>query len=51
VPPEGLVEEGGNWVYEEYARGGGVASLGLEELLPKPPSEQERSGILDLFRR
>lgn len=51
VPPEGLVAEGGNWVYEEYARGGGVASLGLEELLPKPPSEQERSGILDLFRR
>jgi len=51
VPPEGLIEEGGNWVYQEYARGGGVASVGLEELLPRPPSEQERSSILDLFRR
>lgn len=27
--PEGLVNIGGEWYYEEYARGGGVASLGL----------------------
>ncbi len=27
--PEGLVNNGGEWYYEEYARGGGVGSLGL----------------------
>ena len=27
--PEGLVNVGGEWFYEEYARGNGVASLGL----------------------
>lgn len=27
--PEGLVNVGGEWYYEEYARGNGVASLGL----------------------
>ena len=26
--PEGVVNVGGEWYYEEYARGGGVASLG-----------------------
>ncbi|MCM2252362.1 MAG: penicillin-binding protein 1A [Ramlibacter sp.] len=26
--PEGVVNAGGEWYYEEYARGGGVASLG-----------------------
>jgi penicillin-binding protein 1A len=51
VPPEGLVQDGGQWVYDEFAQGRGVASVGLEDQVPKPPSEQERSGILDLFRR
>jgi penicillin-binding protein 1A len=27
--PEGLVNVNGEWYYEEYARGNGVASLGL----------------------
>ena len=27
--PEGVVNVGGEWYYEEYARGGGVSSLGL----------------------
>jgi penicillin-binding protein 1A len=49
--PPGLVQEGGNWIFEEYAQGRGVASLGLEDQMPAAPSEQERSGILDLFRR
>jgi len=50
--PEGVVNIGGEWYYEEYAHGGGVASLGLEDKLPPaPPSEDERSSILDLFRR
>ena len=35
----------------EYARGEGVSSLGLEEPPSPPPNEEERKGILDLFRR
>ena len=31
APPEGVVNVGGEWYYEEYARGAGVSSLGLEE--------------------
>ncbi len=50
-PPEGLVNVGGEWYYEEYARGAGVGSLGLEEKVPETPSEEERSSILDLFKR
>ncbi len=49
--PEGVLTVGGEWYYEEYARGAGVASLGLEDQLPPPPGEEERRGILDLFRR
>jgi penicillin-binding protein 1A len=45
---------GGEWYYSEYADGSGVASLGLEE--PPAPTEpaaveEERKGILDLFKR
>ncbi len=50
VPPDGVVSVGGDWVYEEYAHGAGVASLGLDEKAPAPPTEEERKGILDLFR-
>ncbi len=60
VPP-GVVNVGGEWYYEEYARSGGVASLGLEAgaashdgaaatTTPPPPPSEERSKILDLFR-
>ena len=49
--PEGLVNLGGEWYYEENIHGGGVDSLGLEDELPKPPDENERKGILDLFTR
>ena len=49
--PAGVVQESNNWVYEEYTRGQGVLSLGLEEKVPKAPSETERDSILDLFRR
>ena len=51
TPPEGLLNLGGEWYYEEYARGGGVSSLGLEDKGLAPPSEDERNSILDLFRR
>jgi penicillin-binding protein 1A len=48
--PEGVVNVGGEWFYEEYARGSGVSSVGLEEKAPTAPSEEERNSILDLFR-
>ena len=50
APPEGVVNIGGEWFYEEYARGSGVSSVGLEEKAPTAPSEEERNSILDLFR-
>ena len=51
--PEGLLNVNGEWYYEEYTRGSGVSSLGLED---KPsaapaPNDDERKSILDLFRR
>ena len=48
--PDGVVNVGGDWIYEEYAHGEGVGSLGLDEQAPAPPTEDERKGILDLFR-
>ncbi|MFT3779529.1 MAG: penicillin-binding protein 1A [Ottowia sp.] len=60
TPPEGVVRVGGDWYYEEYARGGGISNLGGAGLEPDPatspeggqapaPSE-ERNRILDLFK-
>ncbi len=49
--PEGLVQRGGDWVFEEYAAGAGVSSVGLDEKAPQAPSDEERRSILDLFRR
>jgi penicillin-binding protein 1A len=60
VPP-GVVNVGGEWYFEEFARGSGVSSVGLEDksLLnsdgqpppsqPLPPADEKKS-ILDLFR-
>jgi penicillin-binding protein 1A len=52
APPEGVVNLNGEWYYEEYARGGGVSSVGLEDKAPAAPAptEEERNSILDLFR-
>jgi len=50
-PPEGVVNLGGEWYYEEYTHGTGVSSVGLEDKLPVAPTEDERKSILDLFRR
>ncbi len=54
--PEGVVNLGGEWYYEEYAKGGGVRSLGLESdpesapaVQPLPPSD-EKKRIMDLFK-
>ena len=55
--PAGVVNVGGEWFYEEYARNAGVSSVGLDErsaspaVTPQaPPPAEERSRILDLFR-
>ena len=51
APPAGVVHAGSYWMFEEFAGGGGVSSLGLEEAVPRAPSPEERSSILDLFKR
>ena len=63
--PEGVLNVGGEWYYEEYARGAGVRSLGLRERAPAAvdttsqptpdipisalPPTDEKKRILDLF--
>ena len=57
VPP-GVVNVGGEWFYEEYARNAGVANVGLTDrsggsttVAPQEaPATEERNRILDLFR-
>ena len=49
--PEGLINLGGEWYYEEFTHGNGVSSLGLEDKMPAAPSEEEKKSILDLFKR
>ncbi len=59
--PEGLLNIGGEWFYDEFARGAGVNSLGLGDPLPDgstpgvpgkapAPAAEEKKSILDLFR-
>ncbi len=58
VAPEGVLNIGGEWYYEEYAKGTGIRSLGLEDRPPPsatpegqaPPPEEEKKSILDLFK-
>lgn len=49
--PEGLVNVGDEWLYDEYAHGAGVSAVGLDDKMPVAPNEEERNSILDLFRR
>ena len=51
TPPEGVTNADGDWSFEEYSRGAGVRTLGLEDVLPPAPTSEERNTILDLFRR
>ncbi|HWP17786.1 MAG TPA: penicillin-binding protein 1A [Burkholderiaceae bacterium] len=48
--PDGVINLGGEWFYEEFTHGAGVASLGLDEQIPATPTEDERKSILDLFK-
>jgi penicillin-binding protein 1A len=50
TPPEGVVQVGGEWYYQEYSQGQGVSGLGLEDKLA-PTAAEERKSILDLFSR
>jgi len=64
-PPEGVVNVNGEWYYEEYAKGAGIGSVGMQpeaeaagtEAAGQPPSpiqvlppSDERKRILDLFK-
>ncbi len=51
--PPGVTNGGGEWYYNDYANGSGVSSLGVEEAPVVDPAtvEEERKGILDLFKR
>lgn len=57
VVPEGVINVGGEWFYDEYAGRAGVASLGLTnggnssrpQVIPMPPADEKRK-ILELFR-
>ena len=61
VAPEGVVKVGGEWFYDEHARGGGIHRLGGREaaspdeppdddqVQPLPPADEKKQ-ILDLFK-
>ncbi|WP_425257603.1 penicillin-binding protein 1A [Rubrivivax sp. RP6-9] len=51
TPPEGVVNVGGQWVFDEFSGGRGISSVGLEDKVPGAPNPEERNSILDLFRR
>jgi penicillin-binding protein 1A len=56
--PEGVVNTGGEWFYNEYTHATGVTSVGLQDKADAAPSDtqtlpaaDEKKNILDLFRR
>ncbi len=60
--PEGVLNIGGEWFYDEFARGNGINSLGLGDPMPESstpgaggagaaaPAPEEKKTIVDLFR-
>jgi penicillin-binding protein 1A len=51
IAPEGVINVNGEWYFDEFARGGGVTSLGLgNEKGGNLPEPDEKKRILDLFR-
>jgi penicillin-binding protein 1A len=60
--PAGVVNVGGEWYFDDFAPGRGIASLGVESgpappaesvsapTVGPPPAPEERSRILDMFR-
>ena len=59
-PPDGVVNSGGEWYFDEFAHGTDVSNLGLDDRNAKPgtsntpsqdlPPADERKRILDLFK-
>lgn len=53
--PEGVINSGGEWFYDEYVKGAGVSSVGLDgrsagtAVQALPPAD-EKKNILDLFK-
>jgi len=54
--PEGVVNNGGEWFFEEYSGGAGITTLGVEgtksstpQVIPMPYDE-EKKRIFDLFK-
>jgi penicillin-binding protein 1A len=64
VVPEGVVNIGGEWYYDEYAKGAGVSAVGMQDPAANPvqqpaapgtpitvlPPADEKKRILDLFK-
>jgi penicillin-binding protein 1A len=56
--PEGITNSGGEWYYNEYAKGAGISSVGLDDKLKAPagtevqtlPAADEKKKIMDLFK-
>jgi penicillin-binding protein 1A len=49
VPPEGVMNVGGEWYYNEFGPAQGVSGVGLDDKAP-PATEDEKKSILDLFK-
>jgi penicillin-binding protein 1A len=54
--PEGVINSGGEWFYNEYVKGAGISSVGMDngsnspgDLQALPPTD-EKKRILDLFK-
>ena len=45
-----MVNVGGEWFYDEYAHGTGIASVGLDTPSATATTEEEKRSILDLFK-
>lgn len=51
--PEGVVHVGGEWFYDEFAKGAGISGLGLDakaDAVQPLPGADEKKKILDLFK-
>ncbi|WP_138857638.1 penicillin-binding protein 1A [Inhella inkyongensis] len=52
APPEGVVQIGGEWYFDEFVGDRGVSGLEPEEPNSPPPANaEEKKGILDLFKQ
>jgi len=49
TPPDGVMNVGGEWYYNEFGPQQGVSGVGLDDKAP-PATEDEKKSILDLFK-